>query len=394
MNDSIQELACEFNNDFGANSNAQGPSVLGNNDKSSTKGILIHSILVNPKQRGNPILKSIRNVPWEFDEIVPDYQMGRTTCALFLSLRYHNLHPDYIHERLKLLGKSYELRVLLVQVDVKDPHHLLKNLTRICILADMTLILAWSAEEAGQILETYKVYEHKPANAIMEKAESSPYLHLIQLVSSIRLINKTDAMTLLERFKTLKGIIKATEKQLSECPGIGAKKAHKLYTALHEQFWVRMKRNHVPCDIFEELLQGTCLEPYTLVPYKSSTNLDDPFVDEMEITCTSDKTASSMNVCLEHYTNGSARDHQISVHNKRTNLDDLFVDEMEIVCTCAQATSSKRVCLEHYADRPASEQQITVEIPDTPPPSIFDSRDPMSVTIARVSKLISSDSTS
>ncbi|KAF5277824.1 hypothetical protein FQA39_LY18425 [Lamprigera yunnana] len=154
---------------------------------------------------------------------------------------------------------------------------------------------------------------------------------------------------------------------------------------------VQMKRNHVPCDIFEELLHGTCLEPYTLVPYKSSTNRDNPFVDEMEITCTCDKTASSMNVCLEHYTNGSARDHQISVHNKRTNLDDLFVDEMEIVCTCAQATSSKRVCLEHYADRPAPEQQITVEIPDTPPPPIFDSRDPMSVTIARGSKLISSD---
>ncbi|KAF5279256.1 hypothetical protein FQA39_LY18300 [Lamprigera yunnana] len=129
-----------------------------------------------------------------------------------------------------------------------------------------------------------------------------------------------------------------------------------------------MPVTHVSCDIVEELLQGTCLEPYTLAPYKSSTNLDDPFVDEMEITCTCDKTASSMNVFLEHCTNRSDRDHQISVDNKPTNLDDLFVDEMEIVCTCAQATSSKRVCLEHYADIPAPEQQITVEIPDTPPP--------------------------
>lgn len=68
-------------------------------------------------QRGNPLLKSISNVPWEYDEtIVPDYVMGRTTCALFLSLRYHTLKPDYIAERLKLLGKLYDLRVLLVQV--------------------------------------------------------------------------------------------------------------------------------------------------------------------------------------------------------------------------------------------------------------------------------------
>jgi DNA repair protein Rad10 len=55
-------------------------------------------------------------VPWEYEEIIPDYVMGRTTCALFLSLRYHNLNPDYINERLKQLGKQYELRVLLVQV--------------------------------------------------------------------------------------------------------------------------------------------------------------------------------------------------------------------------------------------------------------------------------------
>ena len=45
-------------------------------------------------QRGNPLLKSIRNVPWEYGDIVPDYVMGHTCCALFLSLRYHNLNPQ------------------------------------------------------------------------------------------------------------------------------------------------------------------------------------------------------------------------------------------------------------------------------------------------------------
>lgn len=42
--------------------------------------------------------------------------MGGDCCAMFLSLRYHNLNPDYIHGRLKELGKQYQLRVLLVQV--------------------------------------------------------------------------------------------------------------------------------------------------------------------------------------------------------------------------------------------------------------------------------------
>lgn len=42
----------------------------------------------------------------------------------------------------------------------------------------MTLMLAWTPEEAGQILETYKIYENKPADAIMERNEASSYLRV------------------------------------------------------------------------------------------------------------------------------------------------------------------------------------------------------------------------
>uniref|UniRef100_A0A1Y1KIN0 DNA excision repair protein ERCC-1 n=2 Tax=Photinus pyralis TaxID=7054 RepID=A0A1Y1KIN0_PHOPY len=239
MNDTFENISFEFEKDLiptSKSSGTTGPCNILQKENDKQAKISSHHLLVNPKQRGNPILKAIRNVPWEFEEIVPDYQMGTGVCALFLSLRYHNLHPDYIHNRLKLLGKNYELRVLLVQIDIKDPHHLLKNLTRICILADMTLILAWSPEEAGRIIETYKIYENKPADTIMTRSETSPNLQLVQLLSSVKPINKTDAMTLLVRFKTLKGIISASEYQLSECPGIGLRKARKLYSILHENF--------------------------------------------------------------------------------------------------------------------------------------------------------------
>lgn len=36
------------------------------------------------RQTNNPVLRFIRNVPWEYAEIVPDYQMGTQTCCLFL----------------------------------------------------------------------------------------------------------------------------------------------------------------------------------------------------------------------------------------------------------------------------------------------------------------------
>ncbi|NXN38824.1 ERCC1 protein, partial [Rhinoptilus africanus] len=122
-------------------------TVLVSQDKERERGSV--STFLNPHlpslspQRGNPVLKFVRNVPWEFGDIVPDYVLGQSTCALFLSLRYHHLHPGYIHDRLRQLGRSYGLQLLLLQVDVKDPHQALKELAKVCILADCTLLLAW-----------------------------------------------------------------------------------------------------------------------------------------------------------------------------------------------------------------------------------------------------------
>lgn len=102
----------------GSSTNSSKPSTVA--ASVSTNVSRTNCVLVNPKQRGNPILKSISNVPWEFDDsIIPDYVVGTTAGILYLSLRYHQLNPDYIHNRLKELGKRFELRVLLVQVDTK-----------------------------------------------------------------------------------------------------------------------------------------------------------------------------------------------------------------------------------------------------------------------------------
>lgn len=73
------------------------------------------------------------------------------------------------------MGKLYELRVLLLQIDVKDPHTALKQLTRMCLVAELTLMLAWTSEEAGKLIETYKIFENKPPDLIMEKAEADDH---------------------------------------------------------------------------------------------------------------------------------------------------------------------------------------------------------------------------
>ena len=42
------------------------------------------SILVSPRQKGNPVLACLKSIPWEYSDILADYGLGLTTCALFL----------------------------------------------------------------------------------------------------------------------------------------------------------------------------------------------------------------------------------------------------------------------------------------------------------------------
>ncbi|KAM6188799.1 LOW QUALITY PROTEIN: DNA excision repair protein ERCC-1 [Sarcoramphus papa] len=178
------------------------------------------SIIVSPRQRGNPVLKFVRNVPWEFGDIVPDYVLGQSTCALFLSLRYHHLNPGYIHDRLRHLGRSYGLQLLLLQVDVKDPHQALKELAKVCILADCTLLVAWSPEEAGRYLETYKAYEQKPPDLLKERVEQDFLSRMTDCLTSVKSVNKTDALSLLTAW-SLAAMVDASREDLSLCPGVG-----------------------------------------------------------------------------------------------------------------------------------------------------------------------------
>lgn len=42
------------------------------------------SVLVSPRQKGNPVLACLKSLPWEYSDIPADYGLGLTTCALFL----------------------------------------------------------------------------------------------------------------------------------------------------------------------------------------------------------------------------------------------------------------------------------------------------------------------
>ncbi|EEC16436.1 excision repair cross-complementing 1 ercc1, putative [Ixodes scapularis] len=103
-------------------------------------------------------------------------------------------------------------------------------------MGECTLMLAWSAEEAGRHIETYKVFESKSADLLMEKSEDDVFGKLVDSLSSVKSINRPDAVTLLTSFGTLEKISKASKEELSFHPGMGMQKASRLYDVLHQPF--------------------------------------------------------------------------------------------------------------------------------------------------------------
>jgi len=198
-----------------------------------------HVLYVSTKQRGNGVLQHIRNVPYAFTKMVPDFIMNTTRCALFLSVKYHQLYPNYIHRRLGELKTDFSLRVLLVLVDVEDNTAALLFLNKLAVTHDLTLILCWTEAEAARYLETYKSLDGKDASIIQKREQTNFVDQVAEFITASKPCNKTDAGQLLAHFGTVKVMAAASEDELATCPGLGAVKVRKLWDSFHKPFSTR-----------------------------------------------------------------------------------------------------------------------------------------------------------
>lgn len=197
------------------------------------------AILVSTRQKGNPSLNYIRSLPWEYSDIPSDYVLGATTCALFLSLKYHRLHPEYIYSRIRALGHKYNLRILLTMVDIDNHEESLKELSKTSLINNLTLILCWSAQEAGRYLELYKSYEHASPTSIRAHQSTSYADKLVEFVTVPRSVNKTDAVSLVSAFGSVRAAVNAQPEQIAEITGWGEKKVQRWCETVRENFRIK-----------------------------------------------------------------------------------------------------------------------------------------------------------
>jgi len=243
---SKRRRTCQYNNTSSSSSHNTstksigGSSIgsrIGSNNLNFSADSSDVTIKVNHLQRGNPLLKWLSNVPWAYSKkIDADYQVGRSSCVLFLSVKYHMLHPKYLLTRMGKLRSKFSLRVLLCQVDRSNDEPLL-DISRLAFVNGWTLICAWSAQECARYVETLKAYEIKSADSLKKKIDKYDKAKVLEgILTTIRSVNTRDVNTLTANFATLDNIMQANMESLAICPGLGPKKVKRIYQAFRQPF--------------------------------------------------------------------------------------------------------------------------------------------------------------
>ncbi len=216
---------------------------------SSSSSALCSTLLVNQNQRGNPVLKTIRNVHWQYEPVDPlvlgpagpDYLLGARTVAIFISLRYHLLNPEYVYGRMKgvnawvrgegsgggggVYNTSVRGKVVVVQVDTEDSQVALGQITKASVHYGFTVIVGFSAGECGRYLETFKSYENKGSDGIKKDLGGDYVGRATSVLGGVRGVNKTDVKTLLSDGRCLGDVMGMGVGELSGMPGVGKTKA-------------------------------------------------------------------------------------------------------------------------------------------------------------------------
>lgn len=217
----------------------------------------VHSytaIQVAHSQKGNPLLECplMKLTPWAYNaQILLDYYINATVQVLFLSLKYHKLRPEYVWRRLeKLKGgssvsardeKDESLRVLLVVVDIDSPQEVLRGLLVLCLKNDLSMVVAWSFEEAGNYiacLKTNELARLKVELSIQGVKKGDFKSNVVNTLTTVRAVNKTDVANLLANCKSFKEIVlrSTRENGLAGIHGLGERKIHNLHAAFAEPF--------------------------------------------------------------------------------------------------------------------------------------------------------------
>ena len=146
----------------------------------------VTEIMISPMQVNNPMWQILK-IPFKTDDkMVADFIIPESHISIiFLSLQFHQNYPLYIEDKLDKFDKSedsekYYNRILLCLFDTDDVNNHLMELTILCIMKNIKLLVGFSFSEIANYIVSFKYVEKHKNGYMKEKFTKAPYQPQIQ----------------------------------------------------------------------------------------------------------------------------------------------------------------------------------------------------------------------
>jgi DNA excision repair protein ERCC-1 len=195
---------------------------------------------VSHRQQGNPMIPALESgAEVTFvDSSVADFMIGKDLAVLFLTLKYHRQHPDYLTERLRGFRGSFPVRILLFLVNDDNPDRIISRLTSVTFANNMNFIPAFTYEEAARWLLTLYNTQESGVDDLKAMNESqvetaTDALHALGL-------SRREAEALLMGFPTVADVIMAPKEAIAKGSTLNEKKIDSLYAMFNGELCIRV----------------------------------------------------------------------------------------------------------------------------------------------------------
>ena len=124
-------------------------------------------------------------------------------------------------------------------VDIENHEDPLRELSKTSLVNNVTVMLCWSAQEAGRYLELFKTFENAAPTSIRAQQAGTYSENMVEFITVPRSINKTDAVGLVSNFGSIRTAINATPEEIGLIAGWGDKKVQRWCNSVREPFRVK-----------------------------------------------------------------------------------------------------------------------------------------------------------
>ena len=215
------------------------------NEKSEDEPV---KIIVDSREKNSKILFYLKKqgIDLEFkqldcaDYIVSDraaieYKKGEDLLSSIIDGR--------LFEQLGSISNAYQIPILLIEGFPSGgihPEAIAGALSSFMIDFGVSIIQTQTSEETAVILKRLAMREQKTKKrkALIRKAFkiSNPKENALSVLSSFPGINRVLATRMLEKFKSVKGVVNASDEDLEEIEGLGSKKSKKFTELVEETY--------------------------------------------------------------------------------------------------------------------------------------------------------------